>query len=185
MGTRKVCVSDRLLQAAARGDEEAFAALVRETAPLIRTLVGGFRHSGPEDEDLAQEALVGLLSAVRTYRADGGAVFTTYATTCIRHRLISAVRQFQARAGRERPLEEEEEIPASPVSDPAVFLQQQEDARRLIADWQQRLTPLEYKVLLARLGNSSYEEIAAQLNVSKKTVDNAVQRLRRKLAAGR
>jgi len=58
---------------------------------------------------------------------------------------------------------------------------QQEDLDSLLAHWRERLTPLEYSVLLLRLSECSYSEIARRLAVSKKAVDNAVQRLRRKL----
>ena len=133
-----------------------------------------------EDEDLVQEALMGLLSAVRSYRSDGGATFTTYATACIRHRLISAVRRSAPHNDHELPLQEDLELP-DPTGDPALRMQEQEDLDGLLAHWRQRLTPLEYSVLLLRLSECSYGEIAQRLNVSKKAVDNAVQRLRRKL----
>ena len=165
---------------AARGNQEAFACIMQRMAPLIHAQVQEFRTPGTEDEDLAQEALVGLLSAVRSYRTEGGASFTTYATTCIRHRLLSAVRGSDTRLWREQPLEEQEEI-ADTAGDPALRMQEQEAAAALLARLYQRLTPLEYKVMLLRLSSCSYEEIATRLAISKKAVDNAVQRLRRKL----
>ena len=69
-----------------------------------------------------------------------------------------------------------------PTGDPALRLQEQDALEDLLSHWQGRLTPMEYSVLLLRLSNCSYEEIAGRLEVSKKAVDNAVQRLRRKLA---
>ena len=68
---------------AAAGDQEAFALLVHRMMPLIHAQIHDFGCVGVENEDLVQEALMGLLAAVRTYRPDGGAAFTTYATTCI------------------------------------------------------------------------------------------------------
>ena len=78
-------------------------------------------------------------------------------------------------------LDEDVDLP-DPNSDPALRLQEQETLDSLLARLRQRLTPLEYSVLLLRLSNHSYEEIATRLGVSKKAVDNAVQRLRRKLS---
>lgn len=163
---------------AAAGDRDAFAAIIERMTPLLHTQLSGFHGRGIEDEDLAQEALMGLLAAVRSYRPDGGASFTTYATTCIRNRLLSAVRRSTP---QEMHLDEDVDLP-DPNSDPALRLQEQETLDSLLARLRQRLTPLEYSVLLLRLSNHSYEEIATRLGVSKKAVDNAVQRLRRKLS---
>ncbi|MBQ9859713.1 MAG: sigma-70 family RNA polymerase sigma factor [Clostridia bacterium] len=165
---------------AANGDQEAFAYIMQRLTPLIHAQVRSCRVSGTEDEDLAQEALVGLLAAIRSYRSDGSASFTTYATTCIRHRLLSVARCSDSRPWREQPLEEQEEI-ADVTGDPALRMQEQEEAAALLTRLRERLTPLEYKVMLLRLSDCSYEEIATRLAVSKKAVDNAVQRLRRKL----
>ncbi|MBQ5840516.1 MAG: sigma-70 family RNA polymerase sigma factor [Clostridia bacterium] len=171
------------VQQAAAGDEEAFAAVMRRMAPLIRTQVARFRCSGVEEEDLAQEALVGLLAAVRRYSPTGGAAFTTYATACITNRLISVLRRRAPQAQYEQPLEEEADLPAHAHSDPLLRLQAREEADQLLRNLQRQLTPLEYKVLLTRMQQCSYREAAARLGVSTKAVDNAVQRLRRKLPA--
>ena len=168
------------IEQAARGDQEAFGLIVRRMEPLIHAQIHSLRCDGVEDQDLAQEALMGLLAAVRSYRPDGGAAFTTYATACIRHRLISVARQWGPRADREQPLEDSPELPDT-AADPALRLQEQEALEDLMTRLRTRLTPLEYKVLLLRLSDSSYEEIAARLGVNKKAVDNAVQRIRRKL----
>ena len=66
------------------------------------------------------------------------------------------------------------------TGDPALRVQEQEDADALLQRLRRRLTPLEYKVMLLRLSNCPYEEIATRLSISKKAVDNAVQRLRKK-----
>ena len=167
------------IAAAAAGDQEAFRLIVHRMEPLIKAQIHVCRCDGTEDEDLAQEALMGLLAAVRTYRPDGGAAFTTYATTCIRHRLLSAARRV-GKTDREVPLEEDTEL-SDDTADPALRLQEQEAAQRLLRLMRKRLTELEYTVMLLRLSECSYEEIATRLGITKKAVDNAVQRLRRKI----
>ena len=122
---------------------------------------------------------MGLLAAVRTYRPDGGAAFTTYATACIRNRLLSAARRV-GQTPRQVPLEEDAEL-SDVTADPALRLQEQEAAQQLLMLMRQRLTELEYTVMLLRLSECSYDEIAARLGITKKAVDNAVQRLRRKI----
>ena len=169
-----------IVQAAA-GDQEAFALLVHRMAPLIHAQVHSFRCAGIEDEDLVQEALMGLLAAVRTYREDKGAAFTTYATACIRHRLLSVVRRYGPLADREIPMEDSPEL-TDVAADPALHLQEQEELDGLLARMRTRLTEMEYRVLLLRLGDCSYAEIATRLGITPKAVDNAVQRLRRKMA---
>ncbi len=170
------------IRQAADGDQEAFARVVHRMEPLIHDQIHSLHCDGIEDEDMIQEALVGLLAAVRTYRPDRGTAFTTYATTCIRHRLLDMVRRAGSRANREQPLSEDTKV-ADTVADPALQVQEQESLDGLLIRIQGRLTPMEYRVLLLRLGNNSYAEIARQMGVSKKAVDNAVQRLRRKFSS--
>ncbi len=165
------------LAAAARGDDEAYAAIAARMAPVIRHCVQSFSSCGLDTEDLEQEASLALLAAVRAFRPDGGASFTTFATTCIRNRLTSVARRSGGRA--EEPLAEEDALDAD--SDPARRMLDREAVSHLQSQLRERLTSLEYRVLLARLSDLSYDAIAAQLGVSKKTVDNAVQRLRRKM----
>ncbi len=165
---------------AAAGNQEAFALLVHRMMPLIHAQVHSCRCVGTEDEDLAQEALMGLLAAVRTYRPDGGASFTTYATACIRHRLLSVARRYGPRADREQSLEDSPDLP-DPTVDPALLLMDKEELDGLLHRLRTRLTEMEYRVLLLRLGDCSYAEIANRLGITVKAVDNAVQRMRRKL----
>lgn len=168
---------------AANGDDTAYAEVARKLAPIIRSIVQRYADLGLDADDLEQEASVALLSAVRSFRADGGASFTTYASTCVRNRLTSVARRHGKRLKAEQPLAQEDDLPASADSDPVQQMQQREDLSRLHEHLRRRLTDLEYRVLLARLSDLSYEEIANRLGVSKKTVDNAVQRLRRKIIA--
>lgn len=171
------------IEKAARGDEEAFATVARRMAPIIRSTVHSFETFGLDIDDLEQEASLALLAAVRSYRPDGGAAFTTYATTCVRNRLTSVARRHGTRIRTEQPLDDDSDLPADAHSDPVRRMLDQEDLTRLQEQLRQRLTDLEYRVLLARLSDLSYDEIATRLGVSKKTVDNAVQRLRRKMTA--
>ena len=166
---------------AAAGDQEAFALLVHRMMPLIHDQIRRIGCEGLEDEDLAQEALMGLLAAVRTYHPDGGATFTTYATACVRHRLLSVARHHGPRVGREQPLEDSDDLPDT-VIDPTLQVQEREALDGMLVQLQSRLTSLEYRVLLLRLGDCSYAEIAARLGTTVKAVDNAIQRIRRKMA---
>lgn len=169
------------IREAADGDQQAFAQIVRRMEPLILSQVRQFRTAGIEEDDLAQEALLGLLAAVRGYQPEKGAAFTTYATACIRHRLISVARRYGKQESAEIPMEEDLDL-VDTTADPALRIQEREALEGLLDRLQQRLTPMEYQVLMLRLGDTSYDTIAARLGITKKAVDNAVQRLRRKMA---
>lgn len=166
-------------------DNDAFALLVQRCTPMIRLQASRFRGGRLDAEDLVQEGILGLLSAVQTYREGGQATFRTYASVCIRRRMISAVRRAGIdpsgtdsldEAGETEPAAQEE------TSDPAHMLVRREDTKRLYSRLRQLLTPLEYQVLMYHLGAYSYEETAHALNIGEKTVDNALQRVRRKLS---
>ncbi len=174
-------LSPQLIEQAAAGDQEAFALLAHRMLPLIRLCVARVPHDDVNEDDLLQEALMALLDAVNHYRPDGGAAFTTYATACIRNRLVSFLRRNAPATMREQPFDDEYDT-GDPTADPAELLQQQEDALHLQHQLRERLTDLEYRVLLHRLQGLSYKDIAGRLSVGEKAVDNAVQRLRRKMA---
>ena len=174
-----------IVQAAA-GDESAFAVIMQRMMPLIRSLIRQYScPAAVERDDLAQESLVGLLAAVRTWRPDSDARFTTYAYVCIRNRLVSLYRRCGGQLQREQPLEDDGEVPDAAQPDPASLVQEREDAAQLWRTFRKRLTPLEQQVLLCRLGGCSYAQTAHHLGIDRKAVDNAVQRLRRKLPATR
>ena len=149
---------------------------------MLRSLSSKYCCDGFDADDLAQEGLLGLLAAVQTYRRSETALFSTYAYACMRNRMVSALRR---RHGEQAALLVEEDEPSviSDGDDPAVMLVRQEEVRQLQKRLQQDLTALEYRVLMAHLGGFAYREIAQRLAVSEKAVDNALQRVRRKLAS--
>lgn len=185
MGTEQEQDDMLPLRQAAEGDEAAFAVIVRRMAPVTRTLTARYAAPGIEYEDLSQECMLGLLAAVRSYREGCGTAFTTYAVTCMRNRLVSFLRRSGKRLQLEQPLDSEDELPDTAETDPMLQVQRQEEEAQLAARLRQRLTPLEYRVLLSRLSDRSYRETAERLGISVRSVDNAVQRLRRKLSARR
>lgn len=168
---------------AAAGDQEAFALLVRRMMPLIQDQIHRLGGAGLENEDMVQEALIGLLSAARTYRPDGGATFTTYATTCIRNRLLSLARRNGPRMDHEQSLEDSPEL-TDANDDPSRLLMYKEELDDLLSQMRIRLTEMEYQVFQMWMSGFSYAEIADHLGITTKAVDNAVQRIRRKMGKG-
>lgn len=174
--------SDEELVVLARDkNDEAFTHLVSRCLGMLKALSAKYSNSLLEPEDLLQEGLLGLLSAVQTYQLSAEVAFRTYAYTCARNRMVSALRR---RNGVEaEPLDSEDEpYVSSDGDDPAYLLVRQEELLQLRERLRAGLSPLEYHVLMAHLSGYSYREIAKRLDISEKSVDNARQRLRRKLS---
>lgn len=185
---------EQLCARAAGGDRQAEETLVLRHTRLVRTCARPFFLTGGEREDLIQEGMMGLLTAIREYREDRGALFRSFAALCVRRRIVSAVRS--AAGSKHQPLNNGVSLEA------ALFLanqaplgmggQRQENPEDLVIHQealcaleeaiQTQLTQLEGQVLALYLSGSSYSEIAKEVSRSTKAVDNAVQRIRRKIA---
>ena len=180
---------ERLAARALQGDEDAFSMLVQRCVPMVKRQVGTFRGAEVEAEDLVQEGLMGLLSAVRTYNPDASASFRTYAGVCIRRRMLSAVKRLGAAkaipASELVRMDEEGELleTADAGEDPAQLVVEKETLSHLYSRLQKVLSEREYAVLMQYMGGYSYEEIARHLGVTPKSVDNALQRARRKFVS--
>lgn len=174
---------EQLVFLAREGDEDAFVLLVTRCMPMLQQLAASYCSSQFDCEDLVQEGLLALLSAVRSYQNNKVAAFRTYAYACVRNRMISSLRQ-EGRLTNDLLVKEDEPyVPAeNDQGDPAVMLLRREGLEDLRLKLRSLLTPLEYRVLMLYVGAYSYNEIAARLHIGVKAVDNALQRLRRKLA---
>lgn len=180
---------EQLAKLAREGQEEALTLLIHRYAPMVKLLAASFSSQQFETEDLAQEGMMGLLSAVRTYNSDS-ASFRTYASVCVKNRILSEVKR--SGAAKQVPVSElismddEQESPlvhAAGGDDPAQLVVQKEEVSRLKGRLRELLSPKEYGVLMLYLQAYAYDEIAQNMNMSCKAVDNALQRVRRKLVS--
>lgn len=183
--------SDELLcHMAAQGHPEAEEFLVSRYSRLVRVCARPLFLAGGDSEDLIQEGMLGLLSAIRTYKKEKDASFRTYAEICIRRRLLSAVRA--AARDKHSPLNNSVSF-ETPLFDTAGYLSfQKENPEDVLIgkeEWKERLTvlkdqlsKLEASILQLYLSGLSYTEIAYRIGRPQKSVDNAVQRIRRKVA---
>lgn len=183
---------EALLQSAREGDRGAEEALILRYTRLTRACARPLFLAGGDSEDLVQEGLMGLLDAIREFDGSQGAAFATFARVCVQNRLRSAVRS----AAREKhmalnaavPWEEQETSEGgrgrgrkSPENPEDVVIAQ-ENWREEVARLDRELSPFEREVLGQYLDGFSYQEIAQATGKPPKAVDNAVQRIRRKLA---
>jgi len=174
-----------LVALAKAGSSEAFTLLAARFSAISKKLASRyFAVPDTDTEDLLQEGLLGLLAAVHKYQPENGDFFP-FAVSCIKNRMISAVRRHLPKAEVE-VADAEEALTALPQgqADPATLVIEQEEAARLYGKLRAMLTEREYAVLIAHLGGDSYQQIATTLSISPKAVDNALQRVRRKLAKG-
>lgn len=173
------------LQAGNRLAEEVLAARYHR---LVRSCARPYFLAGGDSEDLLQEGMFGLIKAMREYNTAHNAVFRTFAETCIRHRLYSVIKA--ASSGKHSPLNQS--VPLNPSFfdnnssfaqvDPEVALIDAEKAISLLENARKQLSEFEVKILGYYLDGLTYREIAETVNKSPKSVDNAVQRIRRKIA---
>lgn len=176
---------EALCARAAQGDSAAAEVLVLRYNWLVRCCSRPLFLMGADHEDLIQEGMLGLALAIQGYRPDRGASFRTYAERCIRNRLITAVRS--AASGKHEalnsalPLDVATEDCLSYEGDPETQLVSQAAFQERLRCYRDQLSPLETQVLHLYLQGLSYQEISQQLERSCKAIDNAVQRIRKKL----
>ena len=179
---------------AASGNREAEEVLVTRYNRLVRTCARPFFLVGGDSEDLTQEGMVGLIKAVREYDAAKEASFRTFAEICIRSRLYSVLRA----AARDKHSPLNQSVPLdTPFLDsnsytsgtshlaqrnPEEFLIDREHTAALLAGVRKQLSEFEAKILGYYLDGLSCREIAETVGKPPKSVDNAVQRIRRKVA---
>lgn len=187
---------EALCARAAEGDRAAEETLVLRYTRQVRVSIRPFFLAGGDQEDLMQEGMLGLLSAIRAFDAVRGVRFHTFALHCVRRRVISAVRE--ASGDKHSPLNHcvtlepslfsanQDIAPLSPAyqrqDDPEEVIIGKESLTVLENAIQSQLTTLEAQVLARYLDGASYLEIAKEVQRSTKAVDNAVQRIRRKVA---
>ena len=186
---------NRLQELAAVGDRQAEERLVVKYMRLVRRCSRPFFLVGGAPEDLIQEGMLGLLSAIRQYDPKQNAAFKTYAELCIKNRLLSAVKTdsrlkhnpLNDGVPLDLLLSEESQIPLLAYTElfrrtPEEQVLARENKMELQQSFKRCLSPMERNVLRLYLDGLSYQEIAEQTGKPIKAVDNAIQRIRRKLA---
>ena len=191
-------VEDRYLIALAKqGNAAAYDRLVRRYYGFVRLKASSYFLAGGDADDLIQEGLVGLYKAVRDYRSDRESSFRNFAELCITRQIITAVKT--ATRNKHTPLNQYVSFSSSPasapegeptldeviagptVNDPVNQVVSSEELQALVSCLSSALSELESRVLALYLDGRSYEEIGGRLTCDTKTVDNALQRVKRKV----
>ena len=174
---------EELCALVADGCREAEEELVKRYLRPVRVCARPYFLAGGDSEDLIQEAMFGLLKAIREFDPGRDARFKTFAEVCIRNRIRSAV----TNAARSKHAPLNDSVPfESPMLGVGASPEEQyisrEEETELLTCLEQQLSPLEHRVLDFFLLGLSYQEISEQVGRPIKSVDNAVQRVRRKVA---
>jgi len=188
----------QLVLKARNGDDAALDALIRRYTSFVRLKASSYFLVGGDGEDLVQEGLIGLYKAVRDFRPDKETSFRSFAELCVTRQIITAIKTAtrykhvplnsyisfsHTPAGQDSDSECTlgDALPGSHVNDPSVRVISTEELQSLVGCLGSTLSPLESDALRLYLEGSSYEQMAAELGVDTKTIDNALQRVKRKI----
>ncbi len=187
----------QLVVRARNGDSAAMDALIRRYTGFVRLKASSYFLAGGESDDLNQEGLIGLYKAVRDFRADKETSFRSFAELCITRQIITAIKT--ATRFKHAPLntyvsfsqtpagQDDGEctlgdaLPGPGVDDPAVCVISTQELQSLVFCLGTGLSSLESDALRLYLEGNSYEEMAEDLGCDTKTIDNALQRVKRKV----
>jgi RNA polymerase sigma-H factor len=187
----------RLVIRSRNGDDAALDILIRRYTGFVRLKASSYFIAGGEADDLIQEGLVGLYKAVRDFRSDKETSFRSFAELCITRQIITAIKA--ATRFKHTPLNSYvsfsqtpagqddgdctvgDALPGPGVDDPAICVISTEELQSLVFCLGTGLSKLESDALRFYLEGLSYEEMAEELGCDTKTIDNALQRVKRKV----
>jgi RNA polymerase sporulation-specific sigma factor len=171
---------------------------MRRYTGFVRLKASSYFLAGGDSEDLIQEGLIGLYKAVRDFRTDKETSFRSFAELCVTRQIITAIKT--ATRFKHQPLNQYvsfshtpagqdsdgectlgDALPGSTVEEPSVVVISTEELQSLVFTLGTGLSKLESDALRLYLEGSSYEEMAVELDCDTKTIDNALQRVKRKI----
>jgi len=187
---------EQIVEDARAGDEQALEYLIYKYKNFVRAKARSYFLIGADREDIIQEGMIGLYKAIRDFRQDKLSSFRAFAELCITRQIITAIKT--ATRQKHIPLnsyvslnktiyaDESERtlldvLSGTRISNPEELVISQEDFNSIECKIEELLSDLEWNVLSSYLQGKSYQEIAADLNRHVKSIDNALQRVKRKL----
>jgi len=185
-----------LVRSAKDGDSLAAEFLISKDRNFVRVKAKAYFLIGADREDIIQEGMIGLYKAIRDFRADKLSSFRAFAELCITRQIITAIKTatrqkhipLNSYISLNKPIYDEDSdrtlldvISSIKVSDPEELVINQEASNTMRERIRRNLSDLEHKVLTAYLEGKSYQEMATELNRHVKSIDNALQRVKRKL----
>lgn len=191
------CLSDEeIVEMAREGDSAALEYLINKYKNFVRAKARSYFLIGADREDIIQEGMIGLYKAIRDFRCDKLSSFRAFAELCITRQIITAIKTatrqkhipLNSYVSLNKPIYDEDSdrtlldvISGSRISDPEELIISREEFDDIEEKMGEILSSLEWKVLMFYLEGKSYQEMASDLNRHVKSIDNALQRVKRKL----
>lgn len=187
---------EEIVEAVRAGDSEALEYLINKYRSFVRAKARSYFLIGADREDIIQEGMIGLYKSIRDFRGDKFSSFKGFAELCITRQIITAIKTatrqkhipLNSYVSLDKPIYDEDSdrtlldiICGSQVCDPEELIINQEEFSGLEYKMTEILSDLERKVLMLYLDGRSYQEIAVDLKRHVKSIDNALQRVKRKL----
>ncbi|KZE37599.1 RNA polymerase sigma-H factor [Bhargavaea cecembensis] len=187
---------ESLVELVHAGRSDALDYLIRKYHYFVRMKARSYFLVGADREDIIQEGMIGLYKAIRDFRADKLSSFRAFAELCITRQIITAIKTatrqkhipLNSSVSLDKPVYEDESertlldmLTGPELDDPADLMVHREDFHRLEEEVNNVLSTLERQVLALYLEGRSYQEISDKLDRQVKSIDNALQRIKRKL----
>jgi len=189
-------VDEEIVEFAREGEEDALEFLINKYKNFVRSKARSYFLIGADREDIIQEGMIGLYKAIRDFRMDKLSSFRAFAELCITRQIITAIKTatrqkhipLNSYISLNRPIYDKESdrtlldvISGAKVTDPEELIISREEFFGIEEKMGEILSSLERKVLMSYLEGKSYQEIAEDLKRHVKSIDNALQRVKRKL----
>ncbi len=187
---------EAIIEAVHQGHSEALDYLIKKYRNFVRAKARSYFLIGADKEDIVQEGMIGLYKAIRDYREDKLTSFKAFAELCITRQIITAIKTatrqkhipLNSYVSLDKPIYDDESdrtlldvISGAKVMDPEALIINREEFDNMEDKMAELLSDLERKVLALYLDGQSYQEISEELNRHVKSIDNALQRVKRKL----
>lgn len=187
---------DEVVFKAQSGDDEALEYIIDRYKSFVKSKARAYFLVGAEREDIVQEGMIGLYKAIRDFRSDKLSSFKAFAELCITRQIITAIKTatrqkhipLNSYISLNKPIFDEESdrtlldvVSSECISDPEEMIISREEYVNIENKMGELLSGLEWEVLISYLDGKSYQEIAVDLKRHVKSIDNALQRVKRKL----
>ncbi|MGO0121902.1 RNA polymerase sporulation sigma factor SigH [Desulfothermobacter acidiphilus] len=187
---------EEIVSYARKGDEKAQEYLINKYKHFVRAKARAYFLIGADREDIVQEGMIGLYKAIRDFRMDKLSSFRAFAELCITRQIITAIKTatrqkhipLNSYVSLNKPIYDEDSdrtlldvVSEVKITDPEEVVISREEFDHIEAKMSEILSKLEWEVLVSYLEGKSYQEIAEDLNRHVKSIDNALQRVKRKL----
>lgn len=191
-----VMADEVIIQSAKDGDINSLEYLINKYKSFVRAKARTYFLIGADREDIIQEGMIGLYKAIRDFRGDKLSSFRAFAELCITRQIITAIKTatrqkhipLNSYVSLNKPIFDEESdrtlldvISEENISDPEEMMINREEFSGIEVKMGEILSGLEWEVLSLYLQGKSYQEVAEELDRHVKSIDNALQRVKRKL----